>query len=109
MTVYYRQIGALIDPEQSDPLSDGDRLQDVSVILTDRARLRSATPAGDRAAGRRSTRARVRAARARRARRPREEHPAMTVKTPAPPPLPDELDRLCAGCGCPTSAARHPR
>ena len=23
--------------------------------------------------------------------------PAMTVKPPAPPPLPDELDRCCAG------------
>lgn len=34
MTVYYHQIRALIDPEQSDPLPDGGRLQDVSVILT---------------------------------------------------------------------------
>ncbi|MEJ7891472.1 MAG: hypothetical protein WKF94_02395 [Solirubrobacteraceae bacterium] len=34
MTVYYREIRALIDPEQSDPLPDGGRLQDVSVILT---------------------------------------------------------------------------
>ena len=32
----YRKIGVAIDPEQSDPLSDGGRLQDVSVILTDR-------------------------------------------------------------------------
>jgi hypothetical protein len=30
----------LIDPEQSDPLPDGGRLQDVSVILTD-------TPCGE--------------------------------------------------------------
>ncbi|MCA1678639.1 MAG: hypothetical protein LC777_06675 [Actinobacteria bacterium] len=36
MTDYYRDIRALIDPGQSDPLSDGGRLQDVSVILTDR-------------------------------------------------------------------------
>ena len=36
MTVYYSDIRAVIDPEQSDPLSDGGRLQDVSVILTDR-------------------------------------------------------------------------
>ena len=35
MTVYYHQIRALIDPEMSDPLSDGGRLQDVSVILID--------------------------------------------------------------------------
>jgi len=35
MTVYYRQVRALIDPEQSDPLTGGGRLQDVSVILTD--------------------------------------------------------------------------
>jgi hypothetical protein len=35
MTVYYHQIRALIDPEMSDPLSDGGRLQDVSVILLD--------------------------------------------------------------------------
>jgi hypothetical protein len=35
MTVYYRQIRALIDPEQSDALKGGGRLQDVSVILVD--------------------------------------------------------------------------
>jgi hypothetical protein len=35
MTVYYQQIRALIDPEMSDPLPDGGRLQDVSVILVD--------------------------------------------------------------------------
>lgn len=35
MTVYYRQIRAVIDPEQSDPLPGGGRLQDVSVILLD--------------------------------------------------------------------------
>jgi len=33
MTVYYQHIRALIDPEQSDPLPGGGRLQDVSVIL----------------------------------------------------------------------------
>jgi hypothetical protein len=36
MTVYYHQIRAVIDPEQSDPLPGGGRLQDVSVILTGR-------------------------------------------------------------------------
>ena len=36
MTVYYQHIRALIDPEQSDPLPGGGRLQDVSVILVDR-------------------------------------------------------------------------
>ncbi|HZE03979.1 MAG TPA: hypothetical protein VE127_02075 [Solirubrobacteraceae bacterium] len=35
MTVYYSDITALIDPEQFD-LVAGGRLQDVSVILTDR-------------------------------------------------------------------------
>lgn len=37
MTVYYHHARALVDPEQSDPLPGGGRLQDVSVILTDRA------------------------------------------------------------------------
>jgi hypothetical protein len=41
MTDYYTAIRALIDPEMSDPLPGGGRLQDVSVILTD-------TPRGDR-------------------------------------------------------------
>ena len=35
MTVDYQHIRAVIDPEQSDPLPDGGRLQDVSVILVD--------------------------------------------------------------------------
>jgi hypothetical protein len=35
MTVYHQQIRALIDPEMSDPLTDGGRLKDVSVILLD--------------------------------------------------------------------------
>lgn len=34
MTVYYSDITALIDPEQSDLIA-GERLQDISVILTD--------------------------------------------------------------------------
>ena len=36
MTLYYDQIRAVIDPEQSDPLPGGGRLQDVSVILVDK-------------------------------------------------------------------------
>jgi hypothetical protein len=35
VTVYYQQIRAVIDPEMSDPLAGGGRLQDVSVILVD--------------------------------------------------------------------------
>jgi hypothetical protein len=35
MTIYYQHIRAVIDPEQSDPLPGGGRLQDVSVILLD--------------------------------------------------------------------------
>jgi hypothetical protein len=35
MTVYYSTITALIDPEQFDLVADA-RLQDVSVILTDK-------------------------------------------------------------------------
>jgi hypothetical protein len=35
MTIYYAQVRALIDPEQSDPAPDGSHCQDVSVILTD--------------------------------------------------------------------------
>ena len=31
----YSKISALLDPEHSDPLTGGGRLQDVSVILTD--------------------------------------------------------------------------
>jgi hypothetical protein len=41
----YRKIGVAIDPEQSDPLSDGGRLQDVSVILTDRPGADARSPA----------------------------------------------------------------
>jgi hypothetical protein len=46
MTVYYHQIRALIDPEQSDPLPGGGRLQDVSVILLDRVDGVDDRPAG---------------------------------------------------------------
>jgi hypothetical protein len=35
MTIYYQHIRALLDPEMSDPLTGGGRLQDVSVILVD--------------------------------------------------------------------------
>jgi hypothetical protein len=35
VTLHYTHVRALIDPEQSDPLPDGGRLQDVSIILTD--------------------------------------------------------------------------
>jgi hypothetical protein len=35
MTVYYQHIRAVIDPEMSDALPGGGRLQDVSVILVD--------------------------------------------------------------------------
>ncbi len=35
MTVYYQHIRALVDPDMSDPLPAGGRLQDVSVILVD--------------------------------------------------------------------------
>jgi len=38
MTDYYTHVHALIDPEMSDPLPEGGRLQDVSVILTDTPR-----------------------------------------------------------------------
>jgi hypothetical protein len=44
MTIYYEKIRALIDPEMSDPLRDGGRLQDVSVILVD-------TPGGGQPVG----------------------------------------------------------
>jgi hypothetical protein len=45
MTVYYTDVRVLLDPEQSDPLQDGGRLQDVSMILTDRHD-RQARPVG---------------------------------------------------------------
>jgi len=38
MTIYYDEIRVVIDPEMSDPLQGGGRLQDVSVILTDSGR-----------------------------------------------------------------------
>jgi hypothetical protein len=40
MTIYYTDIHVVLDPEQSDPLPGGRRLQDVSMILTDRHDLR---------------------------------------------------------------------
>lgn len=45
MTIYYTDVRVVLDPEQSDPLKDGGRLQDVSVILTDRDD-RQARPVG---------------------------------------------------------------
>jgi len=33
---YYRHVRAWLDPEQSDPLKGGGRLQDVCLLLTDR-------------------------------------------------------------------------
>jgi hypothetical protein len=44
MTIYYSTITALIDPEQFD-LVAGDRLQDVSVLLTDNDPDQPARPA----------------------------------------------------------------
>ena len=59
MTVYYHQIRALIDPEMSDPLRDGGRLQDVSLILLDHP-ARGGGAGRDHAAGLPGTRPRVR-------------------------------------------------
>jgi hypothetical protein len=42
MTLYYTGLRALIDPAQSDPLPDGGRLQDVSLVLSDDHGLRPA-------------------------------------------------------------------
>lgn len=36
MTIYYTEIRVDLDPECSDPLTGGGRLQDVSIILTDK-------------------------------------------------------------------------
>ncbi len=33
---YYRHVEAWLDPDQSDPLAGGGRLQDVCVVITDR-------------------------------------------------------------------------
>ncbi len=94
MTDYYTSIRALIDPEQSDPLPDGGRRQDVSVILTDASR-------GDRALRPAAVALLVCQARAlafellevaEHADRMRTI--SMSVKTPMAPPLPDEVDRL---------------
>ncbi len=32
---YYRHVRAWLDPEQSDPLTGGGRLQDVCILLSD--------------------------------------------------------------------------
>ena len=61
MTIYYRQIRAVIDPEQSDPLPGGGRLQDVSVVLVDEP-TRGGEPVGIALLACRAPRARVRAA-----------------------------------------------
>ncbi len=45
MTVYYSTITALVDPEQFDMFA-GERLQDVSVILTDDVPDQPKRPAG---------------------------------------------------------------
>jgi hypothetical protein len=45
MTLYYNAVHVLIDPEMSDPLPHGGRLQDVSVILTDTPRGHHTLPA----------------------------------------------------------------
>jgi len=44
MTDYYRHISAWLDPEQSDPLAGGGRLQDVCLRLTDRPGSADARP-----------------------------------------------------------------
>jgi hypothetical protein len=35
VTDYRHEIRALIDPEQSDPLPGGGRLQDITIVMTD--------------------------------------------------------------------------
>ena len=45
MTDYYSDIRVVVDPERSDPLPGGGRLQDVSVILTDRPGADARSPA----------------------------------------------------------------
>jgi hypothetical protein len=35
MTIHYSSVQVVIDPDQSDALQGGGRLQDVSLILTD--------------------------------------------------------------------------
>ncbi len=44
MTAYYRHVDAWLDPEQSDPLKSGGRLQDVCLRLTDRPGCPDARP-----------------------------------------------------------------
>jgi len=42
---YYRHIQAWLDPEQSDPLKAGGRLQDVCLLLSDRPGQEAREPA----------------------------------------------------------------
>jgi len=42
---YYRHVEAWLDPEQSDPLTGGGRLQDVCVVLCDRPSEHAREPA----------------------------------------------------------------
>ncbi|MCP9492040.1 MAG: hypothetical protein MSC31_19515 [Solirubrobacteraceae bacterium MAG38_C4-C5] len=44
MIAYYRHLAAWLDPEQSDPLAGGGRLQDVCLRLSDRADCADARP-----------------------------------------------------------------
>lgn len=43
---YYRHVQAWLDPEQSDPLRSGGRLQDVCLLLTDMPGRYAREPAG---------------------------------------------------------------
>jgi len=43
---YYRHVRAWLDPEQSDPLRGGGRLQDVCVLFCDRPGEHAREPAG---------------------------------------------------------------
>lgn len=46
MTLYYSEVRVVIDPEMGEPLREGGRLQDVSVILTEEPGADSLRPAG---------------------------------------------------------------
>jgi DNA replication protein DnaC len=98
MSDYRDSIHCRIDPEQVWR-PEGERpVQEISVIMTDDHRFddrrSQLATAGDlHADPRRSARVRVRAAHLRRPGRT-DRSAAMTVKPPAPPPLPDELERL---------------
>ena len=43
---YYRHVRTWLDPERSDPLRGGGRLQDVCLLLTDRPGEHARQPAG---------------------------------------------------------------